>query len=238
MTVELENEKYSGVIRTVDELKAMPEEYRIAINKIIASHVVNELTGATRFDEPAIQFAPTPHDKWLTCRIAMEEYGHHIKFDRLAQDLNIDPAMLDLDSRHNSMFDQQLQSWDEFIVFKAICDMAEIIQVEDLAECTYLPLRDCALKTMPEERFHAGFGRSRLKELVKTEEGKAIAQTAVDKIYPNILPFFGNPVSRNNEIYRKWDLKIRTNGEMREEYKSRVKKLVEGEMGLVVPAEI
>ncbi len=235
MSITFENERFSGQVQSVEELSAMPEEYRLAINKIVASHVVNELTGAQRFDEPAIQFAPTPNDKWLTCRIAMEEYGHHVKFDRLAQDLNVDPALLDMDKRHNSMFDQHLQDWNEFIVFKAICDMAEIIQVEDLSECTYLPLRECALKTMPEELFHAGFGRSRLKELVKTEEGRASAQESVDKIYPHILPFFGNPVSRNNEIYRKWGLKKRTNLEMREEYKRRVKKLIEGEMGLLVP---
>ncbi len=230
-----QTERFVGLVTDVAGLQSMPEEYRTAINKIVASHVVNEITGAQRFDEPAIALAPTPNDKWLTCRIAMEEYGHHVKFDRLATELNVDPALLDLNSRHNSMFDQQLQSWEEFIVFKAICDMAEIIQVEDLSECTYLPLRDCALKTMPEERFHAGFGRSRLKELVKTEEGRAQAQLAVNQIYPNILPFFGNPVSRNNEIYRRWGLKLRTNGEMREEYVRRVQKLVEGEMGLILP---
>lgn len=235
MSEVIQSEVFGEVVRNPKELLGMPEEYRTAINKIVASHVVNELTGAIRFDEPAIQFAPTPKDKWLTCKIASEEYGHHVKFDILAQSLNVDPAMLDIDKRHNSMFDQQLQNWEEFIVFKAICDMAEIIQVEDLSQCTYLPLRECAIKTMPEERFHAGFGRERLKKLVQTEEGKGVAQAAVDKIYPNILPFFGNPVSRNNEIYRRWGLKLRTNGEMRDEYKRRVKALVEGEMGLIVP---
>jgi len=235
MSELLENGRFTGIVKEVSDLNQMPEEYRIAIGKIVASHVVNELTGAQRFDEPAIQYAPTPKDKWLTCRIAMEEYGHHVKFDRLATDMNLDPALLDPTTRHNSIFDQPVEDWNEFVVFKAICDLAEIIQVEDLAECTFLPLRDLAIKTMPEERFHAGFGRDRVKELCLTEEGRVIVQAGVNKIYPNILPFFGNPNSRNNEMYRRWGIKKRTNAEMRAVYTQRVKNLIEGELGLNVP---
>ncbi len=231
----LENEVFSGTVPDVAGLKQMPEEYKVMLGKIVASHVVNELTGAQRFDEPAIQYAPNPKEKWLTCRIAMEEYGHHVKFERLAVDMNLDPALLDPTSRHNSIFDHPVENWNEFVVFKAICDLAEIIQVEDLAQCTFLPLRDLALKTMPEERFHAGFGRERVRELCQTEEGREIVQVAVNKIYPNILPFFGNPNSRNNALYRKWGIKLRTNAEMRTVYTERVRYLVEGELNLTLP---
>src|SRR6186997_1526199 len=76
-------------VKTVADLAKEPDEYREAISKIVASHAVNELYGAQVFDEPAIALAPTPYAKWLTCRVAMEEYHHHVRFKGLADDLGI-----------------------------------------------------------------------------------------------------------------------------------------------------
>ena len=234
LTEAFENGIFTGTVKEVSELDQLPDEYRIAIGKIVASHVVNEITGAQRFDEPSIALAPGPKEKFLACRIAMEEYGHHLKFYRLAVEMNLDPATLDHNARHNSIFENSLANWQEFVVFKAICDLAEIIQVEDLAESTFLPLRQLALATMPEERFHAGFGRSHTNELCTTEEGRAIAQHTLNWLYPVMLPFFGSPTSKNNEIYRKWGIKKRTNGEMRQVYTDRVTVLAQ-EFGLEMP---
>ena len=76
-------------VHTFDELKAQPEEFQEAVAKIVASHAVNELYGAQVYDEPAIKLAPTPYAKWLTCRVAMEEYGHHVRFKELGEKLGI-----------------------------------------------------------------------------------------------------------------------------------------------------
>src|SRR5215467_13933348 len=80
------------VIKTVEELKGAPEEYRDAVAKLVISHAVNELYGAQVFDEPAIAYAPTPYAKWLTCRVAMEEYGHHVRFRELGEQMGIPAA--------------------------------------------------------------------------------------------------------------------------------------------------
>ena len=77
------------VVKTVEELKKAPEEYREAVAKLVISHAVNELYGAQVFDEPAIAYAPTPYAKWLTCRVAMEEYGHHVRFKQLGTQIGI-----------------------------------------------------------------------------------------------------------------------------------------------------
>ena len=68
-------------VKSVAEFAAQPPEFQDAIRKIVRSHSINELYGAQVFDEPAIALAPTPYAKWLTCRVAMEEYGHHVRFD-------------------------------------------------------------------------------------------------------------------------------------------------------------
>src|ERR1700736_7085853 len=76
-------------VKTVAEFAAAPAEFQDAIRKIVRSHAVNELYGAQVFDEPAVAFAPTPYAKWLTCRVAMEEYGHHVRFKELGEQIGI-----------------------------------------------------------------------------------------------------------------------------------------------------
>jgi len=48
------------VVNTPAELLRQPAEYQELVKKIIVSHAINELAGATVYDEPAIAFAPTP----------------------------------------------------------------------------------------------------------------------------------------------------------------------------------
>ena len=79
----------SPQVKTCEELDNYPKEFKDAIVKIVRSHAVNELYGARVFDEPAIALAPNPYAKWLTCRVAMEEYGHHVRFKELGDKLNI-----------------------------------------------------------------------------------------------------------------------------------------------------
>ena len=230
----MSGEAFTKVVKSARELAKMPTEYQEAVAKIVISHAVNEIAGAETFDEPAIRLAPTPYHKWLACRIAMEEYGHHVRFARMAAELGIDPSRLDHRTKHLTVFDLGLRTWPEFVVNKAIGDLGEVVMVEELAHCSYLPLRQLALKTMPEEKFHAGFGRDELREVCRTPEGRADAQRAIEDLFPLMLQFFGSSSSRNNAIFRKWGIKRRTNDEMRADYVERVGRLV-AEVGLRLP---
>ena len=77
------------VVKTAEDLKNQDPEFVSACEKIVISHAINELHGARVFDEPAIAYAPTPYAKWLTCRVAMEEYGHHVRFRELGEQMGI-----------------------------------------------------------------------------------------------------------------------------------------------------
>ncbi|WP_119420796.1 Phenylacetic acid catabolic protein [Desertibaculum subflavum] len=223
------------VVKTCADLKSQPDEFRIACEKLVISHAVNELYGAQVFDEPAIQLAPTPYAKWLTCRVAMEEYGHHVRFKELGEEMGV-PAdkMTPKEKRPLSIFEFPLKTWEEFCVIKLLADLAEILQVEDLAHCTFLPLRNLARMTMPEERFHAQFGKDFCGELVKTPEGKARVQAAIDIYFPMLPAFFGRAGSKNNEVYRKWGIKKRSNEEMLADFLVRAREVTEG-LGLRLP---
>jgi ring-1,2-phenylacetyl-CoA epoxidase subunit PaaA len=223
-------------VKTAAELARQPEEYQTAVKKIVVSHAVNELYGAQVFDEPAIQLAPTPYAKWLACRIAMEEYHHHVRFKALADEIGVPAQRMDpAHKRPLSIFEFELRTWPEFCVIKAIADYAEILQVEDLLHCSFHPLRNLARITMPEEKFHAKFGKDTCLELIQQGRGSEV-QDALDRYFPITPAFFGASQSKNNEIYRKWKLKQRTNDEMREDFLSRVRELVEKDFGLKLPA--
>lgn len=223
-------------IETAEALASTPEEYQIAIRKIVRSHAINELYGAQVFDEPAIALAPSPYAKWLTCRVAMEEYGHHVRFRELGEQIGVpaDELVPGGAKKPLSIFEFPLQRWAQFVAIKLLADLAEILQVEDLLHCTFRPLRNLARMTMPEEKFHAEFGVEFARELVQTPEGKADLQAAINEYFPVLPSFFGATGSKNNEIYRKYGIKARSNEDMRDDYLRRARAVV-AELGLTLP---
>ena len=223
-------------VKTIDAFHEQSEEYRSAVLKLVVSHAVNELYGAQVFDEPAIALAPTPYAKWLTCRVAMEEYGHHVRFRELGVKLGMaEEKMTPSAKKPLSIFEFPLKTWEEFGVIKLLADLAEILQVEDLLACTFHPLRDLARMTMPEERFHAQFGKDFCTELCATEDGRARVQDAIDRYYPFLPAFFGASGSKNNETFRRLGIKQRTNAAMRADYLDRAHALVVDHLKLRMP---
>jgi ring-1,2-phenylacetyl-CoA epoxidase subunit PaaA len=222
-------------IKTIEEFLQQPAEYQDAVRKIVRSHALNELYGAQVFDEPAIALAPTPYAKWLTCRVAMEEYHHHVRFKELADQIGVKAE--DLDTRHKrplNIFEFPLKTWEEFCVIKMLGDLAEILQVEDLLHCSFVPLRNIARTTMPEEKFHAQFGADFCVDLVENPESRARVQDAINRFYPEAPKFFGATGSKNNELYRRCGLKLRKNEEMRADYMARAQDIV-GKLELKLP---
>ncbi|MDQ6725640.1 MAG: phenylacetate-CoA oxygenase subunit PaaI [Actinomycetota bacterium] len=232
MTAPAVDAAFSGDVADAAAAHAVGPDYVVALGKVIASHVRNELAGATAFDEPAIALAPGPKEKWLACRIAMEEYGHHLKFQRLASELGLDGAGT---GRALSVFDYRLTSWTEFVVLKALVDLAEVVLMEELLTTSYLPLRNLVAKLLPEEHFHVSFGRAHVKELVAGGTAAPAVQQAVDDLVRFTVPFFGRSVSPNNESFRRWGVKRQTNDEARAEWAARCRRFVEGELGLAFP---
>ncbi len=223
-------------VKTVAEFPAAPAEFQDAIRKIVRSHAINELYGAQVFDEKAIALAPTPYAKWLTCRVAMEEYGHHVRFRELGEQIGIPAAQLvPGEKKPLSIFAFPLETWEEFCVIKLLADLAEILQVEDLLHCAFHPLRNLARMTMPEERFHAQFGKDFCVELCQTKAGRAKVQDAINRYFPMLPAFFGANASKNNATFRRLGIKQRRNEEMRADYLERARVLVEDELKLKLP---
>lgn len=218
-------------VATAEAALAAGPDYVRAVGKVIASHVRNEMTGARVFDEPAITLAPTPRDKWLACRIAMEEYGHHLQFSRLASELGLAPSL----DRALSVFDYKLETWLQFVVLKAIVDLAEVVLMEDLATASYVPLRRLALRLLPEERFHVSFGAVRTKPLAADPSSRPAVQEAVNDLVTITLPFFGRSVSANNAEFLRLGIKRLTNDEARGRFVQLSRRFVTEDLGLEYP---
>jgi ring-1,2-phenylacetyl-CoA epoxidase subunit PaaA len=88
---------------------------------------------------------------------------------------------------------------------------------------------------MPEERFHCQFGEDFCSDMIEEEGQRQQVQDALNKIFPEMPAFFGRSESKNNEIFRKWGIKLRTNDEMRADYIERARELVETKLGLELP---
>ncbi len=162
----------------------------------------------------------------------MEEYGHHLKFNKLARELGLEDPMV---GRTLSVFDYDLRTWTEFVVLKAVVDLAEVLLMEELVLCTYLPLRHLVAKLLPEERFHVSFGRAQTKELARDPERRPEIQQAVDDLVRFTLPFFGRSTSANNELFRRWGVKRTTNDEARAAFIERSRAFVVHDLGLRYP---
>jgi len=231
MTASAIDQPFTATVANAAEAQALGPDYVVAVGKVVASHVRNELAGAAVFDEPAIALAPGPHEKWLACRIAMEEYGHHLKFNRLSNELGLpDP----LAGRTLSVFDFELHTWVEFVVLKAVVDLAEVVLMEDLLQSSYLPLRNLATKLLPEEKFHVSFGRARTTEVMADSERQPAVQQALDDLVPFTLPFFGRSTSTNNETFRRWGIKRDTNDGARAQFIERAARFAD-DLGLRFP---
>ena len=224
-------------IETSEQWRNEPEEVKEACRKIVISHAINELYGSRVYDEPAISMAPDPYAKWQVCRVVMEEYGHHYRFFELGREMGIEESLMLPDQTEKSplsIMGYNMTTWEEFCVIKMLGDLAEIIQVEDLVQCSFHPLRNLARMTMPEEHFHAEFGENFTTDICERDGGKELIQEHINTIFPLLPSFFGRSGSKNNEIYRKWGIKKCTNEEMRANYVKRADAIV-SKLGLSLP---
>jgi ring-1,2-phenylacetyl-CoA epoxidase subunit PaaA len=167
----------------------------------------------------------------------MEEYGHHYRFFDLGCKMDIEESKMLPDQTEKqtlTVMNYKMKTWEEFCVIKMLGDLAEIILVEDLIQCSFHPLRNLARITMPEEHFHAEFGEIFTTGICEKGGGKELIQSHINNIFPLFPSMFGRSKSNNNDIFRKWGIKKCTNEDMRADYVNRAEAVVT-KLGLKLP---
>src|SRR5437867_3416128 len=176
-------------------------------------------------------------DQWMLAKVAGEEIDHFRKINRLLNELGDDASELmyvEKSRRDLEAFRQAMPTWADVAAFGFLIDRVGQYQLEEFVGCSYLPLDRALPKILSEEKTHVGYGHVKLRDMVRTEEGRAAAQAAIDRWYPRGLDMFGRSNSRRAARYRYWGLKRRANETARAEYVAEVTPLIEG-LGLAVP---
>jgi ring-1,2-phenylacetyl-CoA epoxidase subunit PaaA len=222
-------------VPSIADLDAQPPAYRDALEEMVCGLAINELHAAMSFDEPAIALAPTPYAKWLSWRLAMEAVEHHRAFLELARRIGIPEGRLDPGRGRLPVFGFELRTWPEFCVIKAIADSAQALQAEDLASCSFHPLRNIARAQLPEGRLHARLGRELCLELLQSGLASDV-QNALDRCFPLVPAVFGGMESGKEAACRRFGLKRRSAEEMRREFLARSGALIVKDFGLRMPS--
>jgi ring-1,2-phenylacetyl-CoA epoxidase subunit PaaA len=201
---------------------------------IIAIHVVSEEFGADTFEQSILR-APTADMKMRMAKTVMEEYGHHIRFRKLLEELKLDWQEATKDKGHLTTFDVPIDTWADQMAFLALVDRAAAHQFRHFIKSPYESFRRACQETLNEEYGHVGLGMDGIKELLRTPKGKAEVADAVIKWLPVGLSSFGGPNSKTNARYRHWGLKADTNEGMRETYYQQVKAFITKDWGVPLP---
>jgi len=217
------------------QLREQDPEFQELILNLINIHVVSEDYGADCFERSILR-GPTPEFKQRMAKTVMEEYGHHLRFRRLLEELQIDWREVMKAKAHLSTFDTPLENWADQMVFLALVDRAAAHQFVEFEKMPYAPFRKASEDTLREEHGHVGFGMKGTKWLLeKTDYGRAQVAAAVNKWLPIGLQSFGGDKSKSNARYRYWGIKSRTNEDMRAEYFAEVMPIIRDKWGIKVP---
>lgn len=212
------------------------DEYKDLLLNLINIHVVSELYGADCF-EASILRAPTPEFKMRMARTVMEEYGHHLRYRKLMEELGLDWQEYARTKGHLTTFDTPMESWADQAVFLAIVDRAAAHQFRHFVQCRYEPFRQAAQDTLKEEYGHVGLGMDAVKALLETPEGRVEVEKGVRKWLPVGLQSFGADGSPKNERYRHWGIKQDTNENMRALYWEQVRAFVTQDWKIDLPED-
>ena len=207
------------------------EEFRDLQLNLIKIHVVSEDYGADCF-EPSILRAPTPEAKMRMAKTVMEEYGHHLRFRDLLDELGLDWREFSADKDHLTTFDTPIEDWADQVVFLALVDRAAAHQFRQFVRSPYAPFRKACQDTLNEEYGHVGFGMDGVKDMLETPEGRAAVEAAVPKWLKVGLASFGSDRSRTNDRYRYWGFKTETNAAMRAAYYKQIRAFVSRDWGI------
>lgn len=219
------------------DVAKMPAEYQTLLKRVLRIQADCEIGGPHLYVHQWLLAAPSADDQWMLAKVAGEEIDHFRKINRLLNELGEDASELmyiEKSTRALEAFRQAMPTWADVAVFGFLIDRVGQYQLEEFVGCSYPPLDRALPRIIQEEKTHVGYGHVKLRDMVRTEEGRAQAQAALDRWYPRALDMFGRSNSRRAARYLHWGLKRRPNETARAGYMAEVAPLIEG-LGLVVP---
>jgi ring-1,2-phenylacetyl-CoA epoxidase subunit PaaA len=227
--------------KLVEGLQHMSPKYLEGMRRILTVSADTELVSAPAYLRAA-QHAPALNNFGSAMSIIQDELAHaHIGY-RLLGDLGVDMDWLIYERpaeqfKYPYAFDVPLSSWVELVCANALYDQAGFVLLSDVYQSsTFGPWKRALAKVDKEETFHLRHGRTWLKKLVKTPEGQAEVQSAVDWMFILTLEWFGLPDDRKQHAEQlDYGFKGKSNDQLRQDWMTEVVPFME-EIGIDVPA--
>jgi ring-1,2-phenylacetyl-CoA epoxidase subunit PaaA len=227
--------------KLVEGLQHMSPKYLEGMRRMLTVSADTELVSAPAYLRAA-QHAPALNNFGSAMSIIQDELAHaHIGY-RLLGDLGVDMDWLIYERpaaefKYPYAFDVPLNSWVELVCANALYDQAGFVLLSDVYKSsTFGPWKRALAKVDKEETFHLRHGRTWLRKLSKTPEGKAEVQQALDWMFVLTLEWFGLPDDlKQHSEQLDYGFKGKTNDELRQVWMSEVVPFME-EIGIQVPA--
>jgi ring-1,2-phenylacetyl-CoA epoxidase subunit PaaA len=235
MSVISKEEILAGRKVEADEFWLTPKEFQDLVVRTIRIQADGEMAARHIGYFPQIVEFPDPNDHWLAAKIGMEEVGHYLYANKVLNAVGIDAServWVKPDERFVGFFGTQMTHWSEVMVFKGVAESLGRMILEEFFDCSFAPWARMMRTIWQEEKGHIGFGVTRLRKLVRSEEGLAIAQDAVDKWFPRL--FFFKPGNDITTAVRDWKIRTRTNEEIVIRFYEEMRQVIGG-LGLSVP---
>jgi ring-1,2-phenylacetyl-CoA epoxidase subunit PaaA len=207
--------------------------YRGEVMRLMAVFVDSEMAGASGFAD-CINLAPGLKERSIAARIVLEKFGHaekvlklmeqfgantsqyvtgHPWAARLDRNANLGTRRVEGDLRLN-VFHYPIYGWVDAVTLNVLMGRATMIQLDELARCSYQPLADTMLEILPVETRHAELGQAGLTAALAGGYDPTAAQASINYWYPRVAATFDRAASEHSESYRKHALRSRANEEL------------------------
>ncbi len=215
----------------------VPPRYRRELMRLMAGFVDSELAGAAGFAE-VINQAPSLAGRRLMARLVLEKLGHAERVLALMEPFGTDPALYvglhpwearvardqDLgktrqagDMRLN-VFHYPIAGWGDALVMNLLMGQASVIQLEELARCSYQPLAEAFAEIAPSEAAHRDDGAESLKELASDAAALPGLRESLGYWQPRVAASFGGDGSPRLEPMRRFGLRRTANEALRAQW--------------------
>lgn len=218
---------------TLADASQVSAGYRAELMRVLAVFVDSELAGTAGL-VPFINSAPGLRERATAARIVAEKFDHASQVLEIMEPFGINPTLyvrahcwasrldreVDLGNRRVggdkrlNVFHSPLEGWLDAVTMNMLMGTAVAVQLEDLAQCSYAPLRAIMPDIAAREAAHARAGETGLEQAIDRQRSTTAAQSAVDYWFPRVARTFGREDSAHFERYRQFGLRRHTNAEL------------------------
>ncbi len=157
--------------------------------------------------------------------LAQEELGHARALYPLLEEMPLTDAPVPLqrgDERARkycvSYLREPLPTWSHVVAALALVDPALTVMFNALSECRFDDLRKRAARIPGEEAFHRKYADGRVRDLARTDGGRAVLQQRVNELLPEMLCWFGPEGERGVEELKAQGLLSMSSEQLRAAY--------------------